>query len=216
MKFHAIDKANWERAPYFEHFSNLECTFSITVNIDITTLLGRLRSSGIKLYPAFIYMVSKIVNAHREFRTCLNNDGMLGYWDQMTPSYTIFHDDNKSFSSIWTAFSDEFRVFYQNYLDDIEQYAHVKGLDTKGNQPKNIFPISCIPWVSFTGFNLNINNDSDYLLPIITCGKYFHQGNQTLLPVSLQVHHAVCDGYHAGVFMEELQQLADQCDDWLD
>ncbi len=41
----------------------------------------------------------------------------------------------------------------------------------KENIPPNVFPISSIPWTSFTGFN--INNDADYLLPIITCGKYF-------------------------------------------
>ena len=53
------------------------------------------------------------------------------------------------------------------------------------------FPISSIPWASFTGFNLNINNEGDFLLPIITCGKYFNEENKVMLPVSLQVHHSV-------------------------
>jgi len=35
------------------------------------------------------------------------------------------------------------------------------------------------------------------------------------LPVSLQIHHAVCDGYHASVFMNDLQRLADESADWL-
>lgn len=79
---------------------------------------------------------------------------------------------------------------------------------TKSNIPENSFPISSIPWVSFTGFNLNINNVSDYLLPIITGGKYFTQEHKTLLPISLQVHHA-------SRFIEELQQIANNCNDWL-
>lgn len=215
MKFNLIEKEKWDRLPYFEHYLNQKCTFSITANIDITTLLEQLRNKGIKLYPSFIYMVTRIVNSHKEFRTCFKDDGTLGYWESVLPSYTIFHNENNSFSSIWTQFSDEFRVFYKNYQDDMKQYAEVKGFFTKENVPENSFPISSIPWVSFTGFNLNVNNNHDYLLPIITGGKYFNQEDKILLPISLQVHHAVCDGFHASIFIEELQQLSNNCLDWL-
>ncbi|MEI4771649.1 type A chloramphenicol O-acetyltransferase [Psychrobacillus sp. FJAT-51614] len=215
MKFNFIDRENWGRKQYFEHFLNQKCTFSITANIDITTLLEQLRNKGIKFYPTFIYMVSKTVNSHKEFRICFNDEGSLGYWDKMIPSYTIFHNDNKSFSSVWTEISNDFSVFYKSYQEDIKQYIVIKKLDAKDNVPKNSFHISSIPWVSFTGFNLNINNDNDYLLPIVTGGKYFNQTDKTLLPISLQVHHAVCDGYHASIFIEELQQLANNCHDWL-
>lgn len=97
----------------------------------------------------------------------------------------------------------------------MEQYRDTKGLFVKENPPPNTFPISMIPWASFSGFNLNIVNEADYLLPIITGGKYTEQGGRVLLPVSLQVHHAVCDGYHASMFFKELQSLADSFEDWL-
>ena len=53
------------------------------------------------------------------------------------------------------------------------------------------------------------------MLPIITFGKYFEQTGRVLLPVALQLHHAVCDGYHAGLFVSELQRFADHCKEWL-
>ncbi|MGG1572511.1 type A chloramphenicol O-acetyltransferase [Fictibacillus sp. NRS-1165] len=215
MRFYLIKRENWYRTQYFEHYLGQKCTFSLTANIDITTLLEQLRNKEIKRYPAFIYMVSRIVNAHVEFRTSFDDEGNLGYWDQMFPSYTIFHSDNKSFSCLSTEFSNDFCVFYKNYNDDIKQYANVKGLFTKNHVPKNAFHISAIPWVSFTSFNLNINEDNGFLLPIVTSGKYFNRENKTWLPVALQVHHAVCDGYHAGLFIEELQQLANNFHDWL-
>jgi chloramphenicol O-acetyltransferase type A len=31
----------------------------------------------------------------------------------------------------------------------------------------------------------------------------------------LQIHHAVCDGYHASVFMNDLQRMADESADWI-
>ncbi|MDR7071668.1 type A chloramphenicol O-acetyltransferase [Fictibacillus barbaricus] len=216
MKFHYIDKDNWDRKEYFEHYLNQKCTFSITVNLDITLLLQQLKSRDIKLYPAFIYMVSRVVNSHKEFRTSFSDDGQLGFWKEMSPSYTIFHKDNKSFSSIWTNYSTRFARFYENFKEDGEKYGEKKGLFPKPDEPKNTFPISSIPWVNFTGFNLNINNDGNYLLPIITSGKYFTQDDNVWLPVSLQVHHGVCDGYHAGLFFEEMQVLTEKCLVWLD
>lgn len=203
MKFHVIDREDWNREQHFEHYLKLKCTFSMTVNVDITMLLGEVYQKGIKFYPVFIYLISRVVNNHKKFRTCFNDEGVVGYWEEMIPSYTIFHKDDKSFSSIWTDYSSDFRTFYNNYEDDMRCYASVHGLFTKENIPPNVFPISSIPWTSFTGFNLNINNDENFLLPIITCGKYFNDGNKVMLPVSLQVHHSVCDGYDASQFIED-------------
>lgn len=47
---------------------------------------------------------------------------------------------------------------------------------------------------------------TDYLLPIFTIGKYFEQNGIIRLPIAIQVHHAVCDGFHVGRFIEELQE----------
>ncbi|AJH21903.1 MULTISPECIES: type A chloramphenicol O-acetyltransferase [Bacillus] len=215
MKFHVIDRENWNREQYFEHYLKLKCSFSMTANVDITMMLEEIHQKEIKFYPTSIYVISRVINKHTEFRTCFNDEGVLGYWEEMIPSYTIFHKDDKSFSSIWTDYSSDFHIFYKNYEEDMRCYANVHGFFPKENIPPNIFPISGIPWTSFTGFNLNINNDGDSLLPIITCGKYFNDGSRVMLPVSLQVHHAVCDGYHASRFIEDLQELANTCNEWL-
>lgn len=41
----------------------------------------------------------------------------------------------------------------------------------------NFFPVSMVPWESFTAFNLNLPKGSTYLLPIFTAGKYFLEGS---------------------------------------
>lgn len=89
MKFHIIDVEQWTRKPYYEHYRSNKCTFSITVDIDITRLLYSLKANGFKLYPAFIYMVTRVVNNRVEFKTSYSPEGELGYWDRMTPSYTF-------------------------------------------------------------------------------------------------------------------------------
>lgn len=63
-----------------------------------------------------------------------------------------------------------------------------------------------IPWFTFTSFNINVFDDGKYLLPIFTMGKIFDVDGKRMIPLAIQVHHAVCDGYHVGKFLELLQE----------
>lgn len=83
-------------------------------------------------------------------------------------------------------------------------------MNAKPNTPENTFPISMIPWTSFEGFNLNLKNGYDYLLLIFTMGKYYYENDKIILPLSIQVHHAVCDGFHTCRFLNELQEMINQ------
>jgi len=216
MNFNKIATENWNRKQHFEHYlKNVKCGFSITSNIDSTALVPAVKTRSLKLYPVLLYMVTTVVNMQQELRTCFNDDKELGYWEAMNPSYTVFHQDTHTFSSLWTEYTDDFNEFYQNIQGDIEKYANNKDLFPKPDCPPNCMPISCIPWTSFTGFNLNLFNDNQFLLPIVTIGKYFEQGHTLQLPVCLQIHHAVADGYHAAQFMNHLQQLASLPEKWL-
>ncbi|MCC3371458.1 type A chloramphenicol O-acetyltransferase [Cohnella sp. REN36] len=215
--FHLIDRKEWAREPYFAHYSETSaCAFGMTANLDVTLLLRRLRERKVKLYPAFLYMTMRSVHIDTAFRTSFDGSGRLGYWERMEPVYTIFHPEDRTFSAIWTPFENDFARFHASYEEDRERYGGAKGLFTKPNVPANVISISSIPWTSFTSFQLQLYNKGDYLLPIVTGVKWFASGERTLLPVSLQVHHAVCDGYHASLFLNEMQRLADTADDWLD
>ncbi|KWX86602.1 chloramphenicol acetyltransferase, partial [Paenibacillus riograndensis] len=149
------------------------------------------------------------------FRTCFNAEGKLGYWSDVVPSYTIFDKSTSLFSSIWTLQLNSFNDFHAQYEKDVDKYSGTGKLFTKTPVPDNVLPISMLPWSSFTAFHLNINNNGDFLLPIITAGKYSKVTNEWLLPVSLQVHHAVSDGYHASVFIDSLQRLAEESEMWI-
>ena len=76
--------------------------------------------------------------------------------------------------------------------------------------PENTFPVSMVPWASFEGFNLNLQNGYHYLPPIFTMGKFQEENGKTLLPLAIQVHHAVCDGFHLCRLVNELQKLLNQ------
>ena len=207
MEFQKIEQEGWPRREYFEHyFSNIPCTYSMTVKVDITRLLETKK----KLYPAMLYYITTIVNRHAEFRTAFNEKGELGIYSEMVPSYTVFHKDTETFSNLWTAYDPNFEKFCVEYEDDLRQYGSQKGMVGKPNVPKNIFTVSMIPWENFEGFNLNLQKGYAYLLPIFTIGKYAQEGGKIQIPLAIQVHHAICDGFHVCRFIRELQELINE------
>lgn len=208
MKFEPIDVSQWKRKEYFDHyFHQFPCTYSMTLNLDITSFLSTIKKKNIKLYPAIIHLLATVVNRHEEFRTAIDQAGNLGIFDLVSPSYTLFQKESETFTNVWTEYHPVFSTFYSDCLADIEKYGDIREFIAKPHPPLNLFYISSIPWVAFTGFNLYLPRATDFLLPIFTTGKYFQQNGQTLLPISIQVHHAVCDGFHIARLVSELQTL---------
>jgi chloramphenicol O-acetyltransferase type A len=203
MDFQKIDLNTWPRKPWFEHYySSLPCTYSMTVKIDITGVIEEQQ----KLYPVMLHALVTVVNRHEEFRTSFNRDGDLGVFSEMHPCYTVFHKQTETFSNIWTPYSEDYDRFLADYADDLRLYGNVEGISAKPNEPENTFPISMIPWESFDGFNLNLQKGYGYLLPIFTLGRYYEEGGRYYIPLAVQVHHAVCDGFHVCRFIEELRE----------
>ena len=213
--FDLIDANTWPRKFYFEYYyQQVKCTFSFAAQVDITQLLTSCKQQQIKLYPAMLYIISRAVNEIQELRIDVDEDARLGLWNFVSPCYTVFHDDDKTFSNIWTVYDANFSVFYRRFLQDLETYGQVKEFMAKPDEPANTFPISSVPWVDFTAFNLNIYDDAQYLKPIFTIGKYTNQADKVILPLSIQCHHAICDGYHAGLLLEKIRMLALSFETW--
>jgi len=204
MMFHKIDRSTWKREEYFNHYiSDIPCTYSMAVRLDIT----RLREQKLNLYPTMLYLITTVVNRHEEFRTALDCNGEVGVYEHLIPCYTVFHKDSETFSNIWTAYCEDYKSFCVNWKKDINEYGSIERMIAKPEVPENNFPVSMIPWSSFDGFNLNLQKGYRYLLPIFTMGKFEVANSHCLLPLSVQVHHAVCDGFHLSRFINELQYM---------
>ena len=210
--FQKIDLDNWKRKHYYDYFMNKEnkmrCRFGMTANIDITNLLNVIKTNKLRCYPTFTYLVSKVLNSHECFKVDEYN-GELIVWDKLHVRYPMFNEDTKTITSIWLEYDDDFNVFYKNALKDIEKYSGIQSMYAKENFPPNFYDITSIPWVSFTDFQIDMyGTNGKWIMPLVAIGKFFNFGDKVLMPVSIKLHHATCDGYHAGIFYNELQNLA--------
>nr|BAH70333.1 chloramphenicol acetyltransferase [synthetic construct] len=205
-----VDISQWHRKEHFEAFQSVaQCTYNQTVQLNITAFLKTVKKNKHKFYPAFIHILARLMNAHPEFRMAMK-DGELVIWDSVHPCYTVFHKQTETFSSLWSEYHDDFRQFLHIYSQDVACYGENLAYFPKGFI-ENMFFVSANPWVSFTSFDLNVANMDNFFAPVFTMGKYYTQGDKVLMPLAIQVHHAVCDGFHVGRMLNELQQY---CDEW--
>ena len=122
VKFTPIDLASWSRGSVFYYFSKMAPTgYSLTAELDITKLKQTLDEAGLKFFPAYLWLTTKLLNEQMEFKIA-ERDSQLGYYDTLTPLYASFHEDDKTFSLLWTEYTNNFMDFYHAYLENQEKH----------------------------------------------------------------------------------------------
>ena len=209
--FTPLDLREWSRGEQFWYFSQAAPTgYSLTAELDITSLRAELRRTGRKFYPAYLWLVTRAQNEQTEFKVA-ERDGQVGFYDFLTPLYAVFHEDDKTFSLMWTEFDEDFGEFYAAYERDGREYGANHGILAKKEPlpPPNAYIVSCLPRISFKHFAVH-SYGQPYYFPSVECGKFYEKDEQVLLPLSVTCHHAATDGWHVSRFLEKLQSDMDR------
>lgn len=208
--FTPIDLSTWPRKEHFSYYRNiLPCGYSVTVRLDVTRFTAMLREKGLKFYPSFIWCVSHNILSHPAFRMGVDGEGNPGTHDVMHPNYTVFHEDDHTFSDLWTEHNEDFSAFYRAFLADVATYGGNRGIKARPGQPANFYCISCVPWLDFTGYSATVAGGQPSLFPVITYGKATQENGKVTLPMAINISHAAADGWHTAEFVDHLQALLD-------
>lgn len=203
--FNKIEKETWVRKEHFNYFSTqARNSFNLTKKIEATKVLEVKNQYDLSFYGIMLYVLTKTANDIPELRMGYHK-GVLGYWDDVHPSYTIFNEKTKTFSNIWTPYQEDLLAFVKSMQEDKSRYKNQTSLFPQKNYVENTLTISCLPWLDYDSFSIEVEDQSFYS-PIITFSKYVIEGEQVVLKVSLRCHHAVADGYHASLFFETLEK----------
>lgn len=204
--YQKINKEEWKRKEHFAAYQgSVKCGFSLTVKLDISSLIPFIKERNYKFYPVMIYLLSEAVNQHPEFKMAMKEDELI-VWDRVDPVYTVLHPDTETFSALSVPYTGELADFVKAYEQNAMYHQNDRSFLPK-KAPENHFNISALPWINFDSFNLNVADFTDYFAPSFTLGKYQTENNKTLMPLAIQVHHAVCDGIHVAKLINTLQEL---------
>lgn len=201
----------------FYYFTRIAPTgYSLTVELDVTVMKAVLREQKIKFFPAYLWLVTTILNRQIEFKVAVK-DEEVGYWDTLTPLYAVFHQDDKTISFMWTEYNNKFSLFYEEYIRNQLLYGDNHGALAQPDKmpPQNSYTVSCIPWIEFKHFSLHSYENKPYYFPTVEAGAFYEKDGRLLLPFSMTVHHAATDGWHVKKFLEDIQYAMNHPQEWL-
>ena len=91
MHFTPIDLQTWPHSQMFCYFAKMAPTgYSLTVQTDVTALRKTVKDNGLKIFPVYLWLVTKNLNRQTEFKLA-EKDGTLGFYDTLPPLYASFH-----------------------------------------------------------------------------------------------------------------------------
>lgn len=201
-----IDLDKWSRGKLFRFYmERMRIVMSLTVDIDVTNAKAYAKKHHIGFYPLMLWIVSKAINAHDTFKYGWDRDGNLIRWDCVSPSYTDFHSEDETFTKMVTEYADDLFVFCNRVNADRERHQTDRAVSE--DQPPNFFDVSCLPWVKYKHFDVHVFDEGRFLAPVVTWGKYEPENGKLIMPLTMNIHHAVADGFHLSRFFHEVQDL---------
>ena len=199
-----LDIEKWGRRDHYHFFKGFEDPFfTICADVDITQTLNYVKKHQISFFLASLYLSTVVANRVKEFRYRIQGEEVLVH-ERVHPSSTVLNE-NKTFSFCHFEYSRPFSEFNQ-------QAERILKLNQAGAQKlvseehrSDVIYYSVIPWISFKSFTNPKRFRAKDSIPKIVFGKYYNDGQCTQMPVSVEVNHALIDGFHVGEFLKDFQ-----------
>ncbi|MDL2257849.1 chloramphenicol acetyltransferase [Eubacteriales bacterium OttesenSCG-928-K08] len=206
MNYTKINMDTWARRDVFRHFiADVRCVISITTELDVTDVVAFCKANDYRMYPTMLYLTAQAINSRDAFKLRYDEAGDLILWQEVSPSYPVFHPEDELFTRLITEYSPDFHVFYQRVLADMALHQDKRAFEV-AYTAQNTFDASSVPWLQYTACDLHVFDSGTYLAPVVTWGKHDEKNGRLMMPLTMQVHHAVADGFHIARFFEDMQR----------
>lgn len=208
MAERAIDLASWPRAETFRLFRSFDRPhYAITSRIDVTRLVAELKPAGVSPYRACIHAIGAGIHAVPAFRTRFRGDTVVEH-DRVVLSMTVPLQDG-SYGYGYVPFEPEWPVFDPLCEKEIAEVAARGGLGANEGFRDDVAYLSCLPWLDYTSLT-NAMPGPDECIPRVSWGRFAEDGNgRHSVAMTTEVHHALVDGRHVGLFFEAVQAAVD-------
>jgi chloramphenicol O-acetyltransferase type A len=201
-----IDMEHWDRKTHFDYFRGMDYPmFSVCASVDVTQFLGYVKVKSLPFFHATVYAVTAAADTVVNLRYRIRDGAVLEH-DRVHPSYTAMDRETGLFKYVTVDMGGDIEEFVVRARDKEQKQKGLFG-DGRDEARDDLVYLSCLPWVAFTQVTHTIALNKDDSIPRITWGKYYEDGGRTLMPLSLQVNHALADGFHIGKYFEALQEF---------
>lgn len=204
MKGHFVELEKWKRRDHFElyrHFTNP--FFSICAEVDVTEVWKQSRSAdGPSFFLASIFLALRAANAVEALRTRVHGDRPWVH-DQVSITPTVMRAD-QTFGFTRLEPAGSYREFAAKSAEIVRKACEIQPLVVPHSTDDVIYQTT-LPWIRFTSFSNALAGEGDSV-PRVAFGKCSQDGKRWVLPVCVEVHHAVVDGFDVASFLEKLEK----------
>jgi chloramphenicol O-acetyltransferase type A len=212
---HYLDLSSWPRRDQFEFFRKFDKPyFNLCTRVSVTELVRAHRA-----YPdvspslACHYFALRVANEIEPFRYRLRGDQVLVY-DVINGGTTVLLP-NEAFTLAYFDYNEDFAKFMQGAKAALDEVRAGDGAFRPKHDDDARIHFTILPWVSFTSFSHARNWGREDSVPKIAFGKFTKENDQTFLPISVEVHHALADGLHVGRYLNRFEELLGQAEAYL-
>ncbi|MCD4685024.1 MAG: chloramphenicol acetyltransferase [Anaerolineae bacterium] len=207
---HYIDMDTWPRRDHFQLFRTWDFPhFNLCANVDITAFRPAVKRRGVSFTVAVLYVITRVANAIPEFRYRIRGDAVVEH-EVVHPGTTILAADDL-FIFCYLDYTEDFAAFATQATAQITKIRE-QSILTPNAEKDDLSYTTAMPWVSFTSVMHPLKLSPVDSIPRIAWGKFFTEGARLKMPVSVQAHHGLVDGVHAGRYFERLQTYLDDPD----
>jgi len=202
---HYLDLARWARRDVFEFFRDFDKPyFNVCTRLDITNLLALLRvRPKVSISLVYHYFALRVANEIEPFRYRLREGQVLVH--EVIHGGTTVLTPAENFTLAYFDYEENFGKFVNEAGRAIEEARKGDGAFLPRSDDARIH-FTTLPWFSFTSFSHARNWAREDSVPKIAFGKFTPEGERTLLPFSVEVHHALMDGLHVGRYLGRLEE----------
>jgi len=207
MDYMKVNLNSWKRKEYYEFFSQFdEPFFGIVTEIDCTKAYDYAKKNGISFFAYYLHKSLVAVNEIQEFRSRIKEKEVVVF-DKIHASPTIGRPDD-SFGYGFIQYHKEFEIFSSAIKKETNRIQDFDGLGLNENTIRiDTIHYSSIPWIKFSGLTHARNLKFNDSVPKITFGKTSFTENKMILPISINAHHGLMDGFHVAKYLELFQEL---------
>ena len=205
-----LDLATWPRREVFQFFLDFDKPyFNVCLQLDVTKLVDELRHHPRGYVSlAYHYLALRAANDVEPFRYRLR-DGQVFVHDVIHGGTTLLMP-NEIFTLVYFDYKENFQEFAEAARQAIDEKLAGDGAFRPRNEDDGRIHFTVLPWFSFSSFSHARNWKREDSIPKIAFGKFTKEDDRTLMPFSVEVHHALMDGLHVGRFLTRMEEMLRQ------
>ncbi|MCX2741214.1 CatA-like O-acetyltransferase [Pontibacter anaerobius] len=198
-----FDTENWERREHFHFFRNFtQPFFNVHTEVDLTSLYQYCKQNGLSVFLAYLHAATEAIRQTENFLLRLEGDAVVKY-EAVDISTTILKN-NHTVSFVHLPHHPDLHIFCKEASGIVEEVKQGDQLFCGYNGP-DLVHATTLPWFKFNGMEHAHMDNPDDAIPKLAFGRIEKQGDKTILPISMRVHHALADGYHIHLFLQRMQ-----------